>query len=71
MLEIIAETFPRLIGALRRKGLSRADAAQLILAARYGTRATVWSASDCSKARAMIGAAFLSRGGRVRLSVEG
>lgn len=72
MLEIIAETFPRLVEALRRAhGLKRNDAAALILAARYGERATAWSAMDCTRARAMIGGAFLNRGARLRLQREG
>lgn len=73
MLDLIAESFPRLIGALRRNGYRGASAAQLILAARYGERATAWTADDCARARAIVRGAFLGRrySGRVRLSVEG
>lgn len=70
MFEAIAQTFPRLTEALRRRGMSRADAAALILAARFGERAMAWTAADCSKARAIIRAAFVNRGGRVRLQLE-
>jgi hypothetical protein len=70
MLDIIADTFPHLITALRRRGLSRTDAAGLILAARYGARAMAWSATDCSKARALIASAFINRAARLRC-VEG
>jgi hypothetical protein len=68
MLDIIAETFPHLVATLRRRGMSRADAAGLILAARYGARATVWSASDCGKARALIASAFINRAARLRVA---
>lgn len=74
MLEIIAESFPRLIKALRRaQGFRRADAASLILAARYGERATSWSAADCDKARRLIRGAFIGRtfNRRLRLQREG
>lgn len=71
MLEHIAQSFPHLVAALRRQGLTRSDAAALILAARYGERARSWSAMDCGKARRAIAGAFLSRGARLRLSREG
>ena len=69
MLDIIAATFPHLVEALRRKGCSRADAAGLILAARFGERATAWSAEVCAKARRVIASAFINRPRRVRLDV--
>jgi hypothetical protein len=70
MLDIIADTFPHLVTALRRRGMNRADAAGLILAARYGARAVAWSATDCSKARQLIASAFVNRAARLRC-VEG
>lgn len=69
MLDIIAATFPRLTVALRRKGYSRADAAGLIMAARFGERALAWSPVDCGKARRIIGAAF--RDDRARRLLQG
>lgn len=71
MLDIIAATFPRLVQALRRTGCSRTDAAGLILAARFGERATAWSATDCARARRIIARAVASRPRLVRLQVEG
>ncbi|HEX5183561.1 MAG TPA: hypothetical protein VFW19_10475 [Allosphingosinicella sp.] len=72
MFDIIASAYPRLIAALRRsRGLTRAEAAQLLLAAKYGERAAVWTSSDCSRARSIIRAAFVNRAARLRLSVEG
>lgn len=73
MLDLIAESFPNLIASLKRNGMRRDDAAQLILAARYGERATAWSAADCGKARALVAGAFRGRhfNRRVRLVREG
>lgn len=72
MFDIIARAYPRLIEALRRtRGLTRTEAAQLVLAAKYGARAAAWTATDCSRARASIRAAFVNRPRLVRLSVEG
>lgn len=71
MLDIIAATFPRLVEALRRSGCSRADAAGLILAARFGERATAWSATDCERARRIISHAVTNRPRLVRLQMEG
>jgi hypothetical protein len=67
MLDLIAATFPRLVATLRRRGLSRADAAGLILAARFGERALAWTATDCGRARRMIAAAVADRPRRARL----
>lgn len=72
MFDIIARAYPRLIEALRRsRGLSRAEAAQLLLAAKYGARAAAWTSADCSRARASIRAAFVARGARLRFGLEG
>lgn len=71
MLDLIAATFPRTVEALRRSGRNRSDAAALILAARFGARATAWSAEDCAKARRIIAAAVSNRPRLARLSVEG
>ena len=74
MLDLIAEQFPRLIEALRRgQRIRRIDAAALILAARYGERATAWTAEDCGRARQLIRGAFIGRtfNRRVRLQMEG
>jgi hypothetical protein len=71
MLDIIADAFPHMVASLRRRGMNRTDAAGLILAARYGTRAMAWSATDCAKARTLIRGAFVNRAARLRLSVEG
>lgn len=71
MLQIIAETYPRLIAALRRYGVRRNDAAGLILAARFGERAVVWTVADCDKARRIIRAAFANRPRSLRLQGEG
>ncbi|MEA3044603.1 MAG: hypothetical protein QOH47_2441 [Sphingomonadales bacterium] len=66
MLDIIAATFPRLVVALRRTGCSRSDAARLILAARFGERATAWCSEDCARARRIIGAAVRQRRARLQ-----
>lgn len=71
MLDIIAATFPRTVEALRRRGFRRADAAGLILAARFGERALAWCDQDCDRARRIIAAAFLNRPRRARLQLEG
>ena len=71
MLNIIAETFPRTVAALRRSGRSRVNAAELILAARFGERALAWTAEDCAKARRIIAAAFANRPRLARLQQEG
>ena len=71
MHEIIAATFPRLTAMLRRRGLNRADAAGLILSARFGERASTWSPADCDRARRMIRAAFENRARPARLQAEG
>jgi hypothetical protein len=71
MLDIIAATFPRTVEALRRSGRTRADAAALILAARFGARACAWSADDCAKARRIIATAVSNRPRLARLQLEG
>jgi hypothetical protein len=72
MFDIIARAYPRLIEALRRsRGLSRSEAAQLLLSAKYGERAAAWSSHDCGRARTIIGAAFVARGRRLRFGLEG
>ena len=73
MLDLIAESFPHLIASLRRNGYRGNSAAQLILAARYGQRATAWTADDCKRARAIVRGAFLGRryNQRVRLNRKG
>lgn len=67
MLDLIAATFPRLVATLRLRGMNRADAAGLILAARFGERALAWTATDCAKARRLIARAVADRPRRVRL----
>lgn len=71
MLQIIADTFPHLVTALRRTGRSRTDAAELILAARFGERALAWTSQDCDRARRIISAAVSNRPRLARLQGEG
>ena len=62
MLEALAKAYPYLVRAMRRRhGLSADQTAGLILSVKYPERAKVWTAEDCSKARALIVAAVLSR----------
>lgn len=69
MFEIIARDFPRLVAALRRSyGMNHADAVALILSARYGQRANVWTAENCATARRTIAGAFASRSRLVRVA---
>lgn len=68
MNDIIAKAYPRLVEALRRhRGLSKADAAGLLLAARYGERAAAWTTEDCGRARRFIAGAVRNRHSRLRL----
>lgn len=68
MNDIIARAYPRLVEALRRHcGLSRTDAAGLLLAARYGDKALVWTSADCARARKLIAGAVGARHSRLRL----
>jgi hypothetical protein len=72
MFDIIARAYPRLIEALRRsRGLSRTEAAQLLMSAKYGTRAAAWTSTDCDRARRMIRESFVARGRRLRFGMEG
>lgn len=72
MLDIIASMFPRTAAALRReRGLGRREAAQLLMAARFGNRAEIWTAEDCDRARRIIAAAFSNRPRLARLQREG
>jgi hypothetical protein len=62
MFEIIAAQYPRLCRAMRRThGIPAHETAQLIMAARFPGRVAIWTATPCSKARALIADAFTSR----------
>jgi phage gp46-like protein len=57
--------------ALRRhQGLSRSEAAGLLLAARYGERALAWTTADCAWARRIIAKAVGARHSRLRLRLQ-
>jgi hypothetical protein len=52
MLTAIAEQYPHLCRAMRRRhGFSPDTVAQLILAARYPERAKAWTPFSCAQAR--------------------
>lgn len=62
MIDVIAKGYPRIVRAMRRRhGMAAADTAGLILAAKCGTRAGIWTPHDCDRARRLIASAFFSR----------
>lgn len=62
MLTAISEQFPRLCAAMRRAyGLAPDQSAALLMLARYGPRANVWSPYNARQARDMIGEAIACR----------
>ncbi len=62
MYEAIALAYPHICKAMRRRhGMTASETASLILSVKYPGRAAVWTATDCSKARALIVSAISSR----------
>lgn len=62
MLTAIAEQYPRICAAMRRAHGMRADeVAQMILAARFPSRAKAWTPYSCAQARRYLREALESR----------
>lgn len=62
MLTAIAEQYPRLCRAMRRAhGMRPDEVAQLILAARFPSRAKAWTPYSCWQARKLFSSALEMR----------